>query len=273
MLRERNLVRIASLENNAALAFADIEYNGLDMDVPTWKQMTRDTLVKIDALKLQMDHIVESDPTFAAFIPKYVQGDLFGPPARKLNINWTSAKQAEKIFQTIVPDLKGANADVLHPHRNNSLVYTYIRFKELCKVASSYGESFLDTRKGDGRIHTSFSQILNTGRVSSKDPNMQQIPQDNRFRNCFLPPEGHVFVSGDYDSQELNIIAYGSQDPVWLAALEKGEDLHSTCAALVYGKKWTSAAEDDCAFTLNKQKCDCKAHKALRTNVKTINFG
>jgi DNA polymerase-1 len=102
---------------------------------------------------------------------------------------------------------------------------------------------------------------------------MQQIPADNKFRNCFVAPEGWSFVSADYSSQELNVIAFGSKDPVWLGALEEGQDLHSTCAELVYGEKWLTSGEDNCNYFLTKGKCNCINHKKLRTNVKTINFG
>lgn len=103
---------------------------------------------------------------------------------------------------------------------------------------------------------------------------MQQIPAVNEFRNCFIAPDRDwVFVSSDYSSQELNVIAYGSKDPVWLGALERGEDLHSVCADLVYKEKWYFAAKPGCAYEESKQKCDCSEHKKLRTNVKTVNFG
>ena len=102
---------------------------------------------------------------------------------------------------------------------------------------------------------------------------MQQIPAHNSFRNCFVAPEGWSFVSADYSSQELNVIAFGSKDPVWLKALEEGQDLHSTCAELVYGEQWLTSGEDDCEYISKKEKCNCPSHKKLRTNVKTINFG
>ena len=75
-------------------------------------------------------------------------------------------------------------------------------------------------------------------------PNMQQIPSDNTFRNCFITEPGG-FVSSDYSSQELNVIAHGSQDPVWLDALEKGLDLHGVCADLVFEDKWRDADADE----------------------------
>lgn len=106
---------------------------------------------------------------------------------------------------------------------------------------------------------------------------MQQIPAKesvgNRYRNCFIAPPDWKFVSSDYNSQELVVIAEISQDPVWIDALQKGEDLHSICAALVFGNEWTLAAEPGCAFVAHKDKCKCKKHKTMRTAVKTVNFG
>ena len=71
----------------------------------------------------------------------------------------------------------------------------------------------------------------------------------------------------------MNVIAFGSKDPVWIDALQKGQDLHSVCAELVYGARWNESAEDSCNFLLKRGKCNCPKHKTLRTNVKTINFG
>jgi DNA polymerase-1 len=148
-----------------------------------------------------------------------------------------------------------------------------MEYKEITKLTSSYGDNFFNLISCDGRIHTDFRQILDTGRVSSSNPNMQQIPADNKYRNCFIAPNGWVFVSSDYSSQELNVIAYGSKDPVFLEALENGQDLHSVCAELVFQDKWKESAEPDCAYQISKQKCSCPKHKKLRTQVKSINFG
>jgi DNA polymerase I len=114
---------------------------------------------------------------------------------------------------------------------------------------------------------------------------MQQIPAydevGNRYRNCFMPTvPGWVFVDSDYSSQELVIIAYISQDPVWLDALAKGKDLHSVCAHMMYGKKWENATEAGCEYfaknsdeELKQKKCSCKKHKVMRYDTKTIDFG
>jgi DNA polymerase-1 len=178
------------------------------------------------------------------------------------------------VFKAYGLKIKDVNAKNLYVHSKDKFVKTYIKYKEQAKLATSYGVKFLDNVDNDGRIRTNFKQILNTGRVASGKPNMQQIPADNEYRNCFISGDDDwVFVSGDYSSQELCIIATGSKDPVWIKALEDGEDLHSVCAELVYGKEWQDAAELDCVYIQSKAKCNCTKHKKLRTNVKSINFG
>ena len=281
-LSNKSLMNTLKLENHACLAFADIEYNGLDIDCEAWLNISADTSKALVESELELDDIVLSDSIFKDVVPKYIQADLF-EVERKIDVLWTSPAQVLKVMQKVVPDLENVNGKNLYIHRSkHPIISKYISYKEKGKIVSSYGKEFLDMRLADGKIHTSFRQILNTGRVSSSKPNMQQIPADNKFRNCFIAPEGWVFVSSDYSSQELNVIAYGSQDPVWIEALEKGQDLHSVCAALVYGEKWMLAAEEDCAYyqvlidsgsDIPKQKCNCPEHKKLRTNVKGINFG
>ena len=271
------------LENEAVLAFADIEYNGLELDTEEWLKLANNAINKADEYEAELDEHVMNMEELKQFIPKHIQGDLFSDVSdlRKVNVKWTSPKQVLEVLRGIIPKLDNVNGkDMLRYAFQFDIVQTYIKYKEQMKIYSSYGEKFITNLKSDGKIHTSFNQILDTGRVSSSRPNMQQIPADNAFRNCFIAPEGWSFVSADYSSQELNVIAYGSKDPVWIKALEEGKDLHSVCAELVYGKIWKDASDDDCQYFRDdgngdyiKQQCSCPKHKKLRTHVKTINFG
>lgn len=264
------------LENQAVLAFADIEYNGLDIDIDKWTSIANDS--KDEALKIatELDDLVLNSIELNDFVLTHVQGDLFTPveDLRKIDIKWTSPTQVLRVFRKLVPDLENVNGKAMYKHRFTfPIIDKYVKYKEKMKLATSYGTDFFKFLSSDGKIHTNFNQVLDTGRVASSKPNMQQIPADNKFRNCFTAPEGWCFVSSDYSSQELNVIAFGSKDPVWIDALQKGQDLHSVCAELVYGDEWLSTAEDDCAFLRDKSKCSCPKHGKLRTNVKTINFG
>jgi len=270
------LENVVDLENKAVLAFSDIEYNGLDIDKDKWEVIAKQSERESIAMRSELDDMLIADPRLSEFISTVVQTDLFTDfdDIRKVNVKWTSPTQVLAVFQKLVPDLENVNGKQMYKYRRKyPLIDKYVKYKEKMKLATSYGKDFFKFVSGDGKIHTSFNQILDTGRVASRKPNMQQIPADNSFRNCFIAPEGWCFVSSDYSSQELNVIAFGSKDPVWTDALQKGQDLHSVCADLVYGDEWLSGAEDGCNYLLAKGKCNCPQHKKLRTNVKTINFG
>ena len=199
-------------------------------------------------------------------------------------INWQSTTQRLEVFKVIYPNLQSTSkqdlADCTHP-----IIEDYQEYINTTKLKTSFGEEFIKKFvDSDGRVRTRFNQILNTGRVSSSNANIQQIPANekvgNRYRNCFITEEGWEFIDSDYKSMELITIAYFSKDAVWLDALSKDQDLHSVCAEQVFKDKWIDGAEEGCRYyqlkddgTYLKDKCNCKKHKTLRTLVKTISFG
>lgn len=202
-------------------------------------------------------------------------------PANTIRINWNSPTQLLALLNYVKPGIKSTDEETLnkvaHP-----IAQAILDFRSAKMLTTTYGVKFIDKCDEDGKVRTRINQILETGRVSSADPNMQQIPiiEDddpvimNKYRNCFVPDtEEDVFVDSDYSSQELVVIASLSKDPVWMEALEKGHDLHSICAKLVFGKEWEDATLPGCAFKMETQKCKCPGHKRMRTGVKTINFG
>tara|TARA_R110002020_G_scaffold208452_6_gene414214 strand:- start:19584 stop:21494 length:1911 start_codon:yes stop_codon:yes gene_type:complete len=279
---ENDLGPLVDLENGAALAFADIEYNGMEFDKDKWIANAQSHEIALEKYEKELDNIIIQTESLGNHMKKSIQGNLFTPveELRKVDVLWSSPKQVLAVFSDYGLDLEKVNAFELSKYRRDyPLVDKYIQYKVKQKIISTYGKSFVKYISDDGKVRTSFWQILNTGRVSSgskrdRKPNMQNIPADNTFRNCFHAREGYKIVSVDYSGQELRIIAAGSKDPVWIKCIEAKQDLHSVCAELVYGEEWKNAAEKDCAFYLhNKQKCNCSKHKKLRTNVKTINFG
>ena len=232
----------------------------------------------------------------------YLVENGFLRPANVPSINWNSVAQALPIIKMISPRLKDLSeeslSNVIHP-----IVDDLANYKDSLKLISTYGQSFVDKHvEPDGKVRTQFNQIVSTGRVSSKKPNMQNIPAKEgedkvvlpwlaanpgkkfndfttRYRNAFVCRPEQRFVDSDFTGQELAIIAHISKDEVWLGAIERGEDLHSVCAELVFGKKWLDAKQDGCEYYIQtgsgiaKNKCKCKGHKTLRNSVKTINFG
>jgi DNA polymerase-1 len=261
-LHTYELEMVSKLENKVVKVFAEIEYEGLMIDETKWTKMAEDNVRLAREQELHLDKLVLEHPLLQAKYHVPIQADMFTPAEelRKTSINWSSPMQTLELFKLLVPKLEDVNGKKLSKHRyKHKLIDEYILYKERTKLANAYGTKFFNYINCDGRVHTNFSQILDTGRVSSSKPNMQQIPSDNTFRNCFVAPSGWVFVSSDYASQELNVIAYGSEDPVWLEALRRGDDLHGVCADLVFEQRWRDADPD--------------LRKALRTQIKTINFG
>ena len=255
---------VVRLENACTLALADIEYNGLYLDKDAWKKAAVVVKARVDELQVQLDDDVSLQ------FPEYKQRqvDLFGG-GRVATINWGSPKQVLGLMQNFEARLTSAGAPALQHLRNRyPLVDKYIEFKEKSKLYNAYGPDFYKYLHSDGKVHTNFDQILDTGRVSSRGPNMQQIPADNTYRNAFKPKDPDwVYVSSDFSAQELCIIAYGSKDPVWLQVLRDGGDLHGTCAELIFSNRWKSLGSN------NEARKNTPEGKKLRTHVKTLNFG
>jgi DNA polymerase-1 len=120
------------------------------------------------------------------------------------------------------------------------LVETLLRYREVEKLRSTYGEGLLAEVAEDGRIHASFNQtVARTGRLSSDQPNLHNIPVrtpgGRRFREAFVAPPGTSLLVADYNQIELRVIAHLSGDPGLKAAFSSGRDIHAATAAAVFG--------------------------------------
>jgi len=134
-----------------------------------------------------------------------------------------------------------------------------LNWRMLTKLDSTYASGLLPKIKDDGRIHTTFTQAMtNTGRLSSLDPNLQNIPvrteEGARIRECFTAVQGKVLVDADYSQIELRILAALSGDEVMSEAFVKGVDIHTRTASRIYG-----VSEDEVT-------------SSMRAAAKTVNF-
>ena len=115
-----------------------------------------------------------------------------------------------------------------------------LRYREVEKLRSTYGETLLAEVGADHRIHATFQQtVARTGRLSSDRPNLHNIPtrteEGHRFRKAFIPDEGAVFLIADYNQIELRVIAHLAQDPGLIEAFESDTDIHTATAARIFG--------------------------------------
>ena len=133
------------------------------------------------------------------------------------------------------------NAQVLDElSRSHDIVANVLTWREKSKIAKTYLAALPNEIRGDGRIHTTFNQTVTaTGRISSSDPNLQNIPvkteEGRRVRSAFTVPEGWKFLAVDYSQIELRLLAHLSGDEHLVRAFVEGEDFHAETAARVFG--------------------------------------
>ena len=123
---------------------------------------------------------------------------------------------------------------------SHEIVAQVLEYRERSKIKSTYLDALPALVRGDGRIHTTLNQTVTaTGRLSSSDPNLQNIPTrselGHRVRQAFTVPEGHVFLACDYSQIELRLLAHLSGDEHLIAAFCEGADFHAATAARVFG--------------------------------------
>jgi len=121
----------------------------------------------------------------------------------------------------------------------HEIVDKLLRYREVEKLRSTYGDSLLGEVADDGRIHATFNQtVARTGRLSSDQPNLHNIPirteDGRRFRRAFVPADGRRFLVADYNQIELRVIAHLAQDPGLIEAFTSGQDIHTATASRIF---------------------------------------
>ena len=153
------------------------------------------------------------------------------------------------------------NAKVLSDlARDHEIVRLILDWREKSKIKSTYLDTLGPLRRGDGRVHTTYNQTITaTGRLSSSDPNLQNIPTRSELgrtvKTAFSAGEGSVFLAVDYSQIELRLLAHFSGDEHLVRAFNEGEDFHAETAARVFGVPVSEVTPD------------------LRSRAKAVNFG
>lgn len=153
------------------------------------------------------------------------------------------------------------NAKVLSDlARDHEIVRLILDWREKSKIKSTYLDTLGPLRRGDGRVHTTYNQTITaTGRLSSSDPNLQNIPTRSELgrtvKTAFSAGEGSVFLAVDYSQIELRLLAHLSGDEHLVRAFNEGEDFHAETAARVFGVPVSEVTPD------------------LRSRAKAVNFG
>ena len=235
-----------TLELPLTPVLAQMEARGVAIDAAAFQSFLADVQGEID--RLTQEVFAAAGTTFNIRSAQQLGEVLFNtlklPSPRK-----TRGGQASTNQETL-EKLAGQ-----HP-----VVESILQFRKLEKMRSTYLDPLPRLVDPRGRIHTTFNQKATaTGRLSSSNPNLQNIPVrgplGKRMRSCFIAGPEHALVSADYSQVELRVLAHMSQDTALLEAFRKGEDIHARTAALVYDLPSSEVSPDQ------------------RRNAKTINFG
>ena len=178
-----------------------------------------------------------------------LEGAIQQLAGREFNVN--STKQLREVLFDelgLTPQKKtktGYSTDAASLEKirdQHEVVDLLLDYREVEKLRSTYGQGLLDVVEDDGRIRATFNQtVARTGRLSSEDPNLHNIPVrtalGREFRKAFVPRDGYELLVADYNQIELRVIAHLTDDPGLVHAFESGEDIHNATAASVFGVK------------------------------------
>ena len=259
--KEEGLEKAINLENRFVPALAYTEYCGMYINEHDWKIKVQKAYDKVIESKQKLDQYIKDNN-----LSKYIdnQLDLFSTD-KKVLINWNSSDQVIPLFKdlgiNVIVVEKGTKkqsidaSNLLKQIKDFDIIPLYLEYKKWVKDYSTYGESFLKKiSKETGRLHTTFTQIVDTGRMASGGKNrstkeeyinFQNIPatpeeKDREegmlyARQCIQPQEGNVFVNADYSGQEQIVLANKSQDKDLIHFYNQNlGDMHSFVASKIY---------------------------------------
>ncbi len=225
-LKEKGLENLFhEVEMPLVPVLAGMETAGIGLDVPYLEGLAKEFGHALLAVEKEI-HALAGGP-LNVNSPKQLAQVLFEklklPVVRKTKTGFSTD---EETLQKLAPH---------HPLPERILVH-----RELAKLKSTYIDGLLETVKPSGRVHTRFNQAgTATGRLSSSDPNLQNIPirteHGRKIRRAFVPASGCVFLSADYSQIDLRVLAHVSGDPALTAAFRRGEDIHAATARDIFG--------------------------------------
>jgi DNA polymerase-1 len=215
---------------------AELEYNGIRLDPDELDRQRESLGGRIDALR---DRIVDASPhPFNPDSPKQLAAVLFnGPDKEPPGLGLPVQKRGKTGPSTDQEVLERFATD---PSVESEVPQLIVEYRQLTKLVSTYLVALKEAINPEtGRVHASFHQtVAATGRLSSSDPNLQNIPirteEGRKIRQAFVAEPGHVLICADYSQIELRILAHLSEDEALIDAFHSGADIHTAAAADVF---------------------------------------
>lgn len=224
-----------------------MEQHGVLLDTAFLGQLSHEFGTQMDGLEQQI-HLLAQGP-FNLNSPKQLEEVLFerlGLKAGKKTKGKTGRSTDNEVLSGLAEE--------------HEIARLLLEYRALTKLKSTYADALAKLADSGGRVHTSYNQAVTaTGRLSSSDPNLQNIPirtpEGRRIREAFIAPPGWVILAADYSQIELRVLAHLSADPVFCDAFSQDEDIHTRTASEVFGLFPEMVTSE------------------MRRQAKTINFG
>jgi len=247
-IKKNNLQDLANeIEFPLAPVLEEMERNGVKLDVKTLVEFSKQLEIMIDSFTTKIYNLAGEE--FNIKSTKQLQRILFD------KIKLKPTKKTKTGFSTDAKSLEALKGE-------HDIIDIILEYRQITKLKSTYADALPKLLNANtGRIHTTFNQtIASTGRLSSINPNLQNIPirteLGREIRKAFIPRDkNHLILSADYSQIELRIMAHLSKDNGMVKAFNNGEDIHRSTAALVFGVKGEDVTSD------------------MRRKAKEVNFG
>ena len=290
-----NPKQVVDIENEFCLVLADIELKGITFNKQQWLDTYDKNLLVFNSRKKKLDDwVIQNFKNNSKFCSP---PDLFDPNPKCL-IEWSSSKQVVALMKELgyCPQEKskstkyleytvgakallkllpakykefyseGKETDIVDPKKD--LILNYLLFKTSEQACTTFGKDFLKyVHPITGRLHSSYRQIINTGRMSSKNPNLQNIPAEADYRKAFIAPDGFALLNADYSSQESRVLAEVSGDEAMINFFNDGHPIHGSDYHCFTATKMFSLMRNDPNLIITK-----KTHPDERNAAKSISF-
>jgi len=238
-----------NLEAPLIEVLAELEYNGIRLDIPFLKRLSKEMTGQLEGIERDIYRLAGREFNIAS--PKQLREVLFNelklPTQRKTGITGEASTDQETLERLAA--------------LGHELPTKIVEHRQIAKLKGTYVDALPElVNPGTGRLHASFNQtVAATGRLSSSDPNLQNIPvrteQGRQIRQAFLPEMGWLLLTADYSQVELRLLAHFCGDDELRRAFAEGRDVHASVAGQIYGVPESDVTSE------------------MRRAAKTVNFG
>lgn len=268
IINNKGLQKICDLEQQCVKVTADMEINGIYIDKEKWLAL-KDiaTISKEESANNLYRYFDNIDKKILLKNNKDQTNFDFSDSLIKINLD--SPLQVKPILEKILGRSIDNTSTTYLENFDDPVIKELIRYRKLQKLITTYGTNFLKEHvKQKGRIYTTFMQLgADSGRFSSRDPNLQNIPHKQEYRDPFCTGnKKYKIISADFSNQELRLLAQLSKDEKFIEGIKANKDMHCYCASLLYNIPYEQF------FDANGKRIPEMDNK-YRTPAKSIVFG